>query len=208
MGFPMQKRFNTRYLVQLALLIALEIIFASTPLGYIPLGFMDITIMHIPVLVGAVALGPAAGGILGTVFGLTSLAVATMRPTIGTWPFNVAVTGSFSSIVIAMVPRILLGILAAYVYKGLTRWTGFSQRISAGIAAAVGSICNTVLVLGGMYVLLGERYAAEMGMAKTGLLAMIGTIITTNGVTEAIAAVLVCVALVKPLRRITAGKLR
>lgn len=195
------RKTNTRYLAQLAILIAIQLVLTITPLGYIPLlGFMDITIMHIPVLVGAVVLGPLAGSVLGVVFGLTSLAVATMRPTLGTWPFSPAMTGSFSSVIIAMVPRILLGLLAALIFRLLIK-ANVGQRVAAGISAAVGSACNTVFVLGGVYVLLGERYAGEMGIGLEALLASFIAIATSNGIAELIAAVIVCAALVVPLRK-------
>ncbi|MDR2931947.1 MAG: ECF transporter S component [Oscillospiraceae bacterium] len=202
---------TTLFTVQLALLIAIQIVLTITPLGYIPF-VMEITIMHIPVLVGAIVLGPLAGGILGTVFGLSSLFVAITRPAISTWPFNPVMTGSVSSVLIAMVPRILLGILAAYVFRWMLKLK-VPQRVAAGIAAAAGSICNTILVLGGVYLLLGERYVAEMGAletqsmdaALTALRVSFLGIISTNGVIEAIAAIIVCVALVKPLRNLGGG---
>ena len=52
--------------------MAIIIIMAFTPFGYIPLGFMNATIIHVPVIIGAIILGPKYGGFLGLVFGLTS----------------------------------------------------------------------------------------------------------------------------------------
>ena len=63
---------KTRKLVQMAILIAVMLILAFTPLGYLKVGAIEITFMTIPVVVGAIILGPAAGAVLGGVFGLTS----------------------------------------------------------------------------------------------------------------------------------------
>ena len=75
-----QKKTDVRLLAQMALLVALELVLAFTPLGYIPLGFMNATTMHIPVILGACLLGPKMGGVLGAVFGVTSVIRATITP--------------------------------------------------------------------------------------------------------------------------------
>ena len=54
----MNKAFDTRKLVQLSLLAAMEIVLASTPLGYIPVGATRATTIHIPVIIGGILLGP------------------------------------------------------------------------------------------------------------------------------------------------------
>ena len=53
----MQKKMDVRLLAQMALLTALMLVMAFTPLGYIPLPFMNATTMHIPVIIGACLLG-------------------------------------------------------------------------------------------------------------------------------------------------------
>ena len=70
---------KTKRLVILAVFSAIIAVMAFT-VGYIPLGFMNATIIHIPVIIGAILLGPVEGGILGFVFGLTSLINNTVRP--------------------------------------------------------------------------------------------------------------------------------
>ncbi|MEG1292370.1 MAG: ECF transporter S component, partial [Lachnospiraceae bacterium] len=62
------RKVNTVYLVQMALLIAIILIMAFTPIGYIRTLGMDITLIVVPVAVGAVVLGPMAGTVLGAVF--------------------------------------------------------------------------------------------------------------------------------------------
>ena len=67
------KTFTTKYMVELAAMIAIIIIMAFTPLGYIKLPGLTITFLTIPVAVGAIILGPVGGLICGLTFGLTSL---------------------------------------------------------------------------------------------------------------------------------------
>ena len=65
----MQKR-KTSDLVQMAMFVAIIILLAFTPIGYIPLGVTRATIIHVPVIIGSIMLGPFAGAFLGAVFGL------------------------------------------------------------------------------------------------------------------------------------------
>ncbi len=67
-----KSKFSTKYLVEMALLVAIILLMAFTPIGYIKTAGLEITLIVIPVAVGAVTLGPAAGAILGGVFGITS----------------------------------------------------------------------------------------------------------------------------------------
>ena len=67
------KKKDTRYLTSVALMAAIVILLANTPLGMIQLPIIKATTVHIPVILGAILLGPGAGAILGAVFGLCSL---------------------------------------------------------------------------------------------------------------------------------------
>ena len=73
---------DTRYLTSVALMAAVVILLANTPLGMIQLPIIKATTVHIPVILGAILLGPGAGAILGAVFGLCSMVSNTMAPTL------------------------------------------------------------------------------------------------------------------------------
>ena len=64
------KSTKTTYLVRIALLMAITIVLAATPLGYIPAGVLSFTIMVLPVAIGGVLMGTPAGLILGLTFGV------------------------------------------------------------------------------------------------------------------------------------------
>ena len=106
----------------LALFLAIEIIMYLTPIGYLRINALSVTLMHVPVIILASTMGPAAGAFLGFVFGCTSVIGATMTPGITSFVFSPFITvggisGNFFSLVIALVPRILLGVIAGYVFK-------------------------------------------------------------------------------------------
>ena len=72
---------DTRYTVTVALMMAIIIVLANTPLGMIQLPIIKATTVHIPVIIGAIVLGPLAGAILGATFGVCSLISNTMALT-------------------------------------------------------------------------------------------------------------------------------
>ncbi len=72
----------------LSMFIAIELIMAMTPIGYLNLGAISITTMHIPVIFAGILLGPTEGAILGFVFGMTSFLKATFAPTITSFCFS------------------------------------------------------------------------------------------------------------------------
>ena len=72
MQLKVSHREKTKRMVQLAVLLALEIIIAFTPLGTIQVGTIAATLGHIPVIIAAVVMGTAEGAFMGFVFGLLS----------------------------------------------------------------------------------------------------------------------------------------
>ena len=161
----MQKKMDVRLLAQMALLTALMLVMAFTPLGYIPLPFMNATTMHIPVIIGACLLGPKMGAVLGGLFGLTSVFKATITPNITSFVFtpfyslNPQFSGSWKSLIVAIVPRILIGLLAGLAYQAL-RKAVHNETVSLAISGFIGSMVNTIGVMGLIYLLFGDQYAA------------------------------------------------
>ncbi|MBR5474830.1 MAG: ECF transporter S component [Lachnospiraceae bacterium] len=199
---------KTQKMVLTAVLAAVIIVMASVPvLGYIPLGIINATTLHIPVIIGGILLGPKAGGILGCVFGLTSLITNTTTPNATSFCFSPFIQvgefgGNIWSLVICLVPRILIGIVAYWVYRGfkwLLKNKGDSiNMIAAGVA---GSMTNTLLVMNLIYLFFGESYAAATGRAYEVLYAAILGIIATSGLAEAIVAAILTTAICKVMRK-------
>ncbi len=181
---------------QVAFLTAIMMVMAFTPLGYIPLPFMNATTMHIPVIIGACLLGPKTGALLGAIFGITSVVKATIQPNITSfvftpfYSFSPQFHGGFESLVVAIAPRILIGLIAGYVFLFLKkRMRGLSLPLL--ISGFVGSMVNTIGVMSLIYLLFGEQYAAAGGKDPSMLFGVIMGVIGINGIPEAlIAAVL------------------
>ena len=70
------KSSNLTYLIELALLVGILLMMNLTGLAMIPLPGQYASIMTVPVAVGAMILGPLAGGVLGGVMGCISFYTA------------------------------------------------------------------------------------------------------------------------------------
>ena len=134
------KTFTTKYMVELAAMIAIIIIMAFTPLGYIKLPGLTITFLTIPVAVGAIILGPVGGLICGLTFGLTSLYQAVTGGSVFTFAlFNI-------SPVFTVVPRTLEGLLTGLIFKVLHNIRSV-QKVSYYIASLACPLLNTLLFM-------------------------------------------------------------
>lgn len=201
------KNNKTQYLAFMALFLAIEIVLVVTPLGYIQLGVINATTMHIPVIIAGIALGRKAGAQLGFVFGLTSMLNATFRPGPTSFIFSPFVTvagmsGNWMSLIIAFVPRILTGYLAGLIYELLQK-RNVNTNACTIVASITGTLTNTVLVLGGIYLFFGPQYAQILNVAYQALVGVILTVVATNGIGEIILAAISCLLICKTIAPIT-----
>lgn len=200
-------------MVLTALFSAIIIIMAFTPLGYIPLGIINATIIQIPVIVGALFCGPKQGAFLGFLFGLTSFLKNTIMPaTLSAFVFSPVLAagmfgakGALFSAFICFVPRILVGVLPYFVYKALKKSSKW-KMLNLAVSGVVGAFTNTFLVMGSIYVLYKDAYAAAQGIDPAVVLGVIGGIIGFNGVLEALLSGVIVSAVgavlikIKPIR--------
>lgn len=187
----------------LAMMSAVLVIMMFTPLGYIPLGVLRITTMHIPVLITAMVLGKKEGMMMGALFGISSVIINTLQPTLTSFVFSPfisvgAVNGNGYSLIIAVLPRILLGWSSGVVYERLASYINDTGRII--LSACVGTLTNTLLVLGGIYLFFGPAYAAVRSIEYSALFTVLLTTILTNGILEILLAAVICLAAAKALQ--------
>ncbi|SFA68775.1 Uncharacterized membrane protein [Acetitomaculum ruminis DSM 5522] len=195
---------KTVRMVQLALFAAIVVLLAMIPgLGYIPVGAINATTIHIPVIIGSILLGPIDGAILGFVFGCTSLINATFNPGLTSFVFSPfysvgEIHGSFASLIVCFIPRILIGVVPYFVFKLLRKAL---KNLKTGglipsltVAGVAGSLTNTILVMGLIYILFGAQYAQALGVETGALLGLIMTVVFTNGIIEAIVAAIIATA--------------
>lgn len=193
-----RKTMDTRYMATLAMLCGVLLVMGMTGIGFIPLPVIKATTMHIPVILGAVLLGPKAGGILGAVFGMCSIWANTASPGLLSFAFSPFMTteglpGVVKSLWIALGCRILFGLLAGCLWKVFHKLFK-NEYMSLPLTAATATICHTLLVMGSIYLLLAQQYASAKNVAISAVFGLIMGTVTASGIPEAIvAAVLVTV---------------
>ena len=181
------RKVNVRKMTIIGVLSAISIMLSMTPLGFIPVGPTKATIMHIPVIIG----GPIVGAAIGFIFGISSLLNAITNPTVTSFVFI--------NPLVSILPRVMIGVLAYYVYQLIIKATN-KVYISGLITGAIGSLLNTAGVLGMIYVLYADKYLHAMG--KSGSAGkVIMALAAANGVPEAIVGALVVAAVATVLKK-------
>ncbi len=174
--------------IMVVIQILSQIIYSVWPLPIVP------TLLHIPVIIGSIVLGARKGAFLGLVMGIISLVNATIVTLPSSFLFSPLQPlpgtnhGSMWALVVAIVPRVLVGLLPAYIYKLMPR------RFGAGLAAFVGTATNTVLVLS--FIFLFFRIVTHQTFG-----ALLASIITGNSIAEVIIAVILTMAIVPALTK-------
>ena len=192
------KNRKTKNLAFMSLFIAIELLMVMVPfLGVIPVGPLRAIALHIPVIIAAMTLGKEKGAGIGLVFGLSSLLINTISPTVTSFVFSPLISGSFMSALIAIIPRMLIGYVSGWIYE---KWQWHRRTVVMTVSAMMGSLTNTVLVLGGIYLIFGSQYASSIGQSYQQLLPYFLGIIMTNGVLEAITGTIIAVAVTKILQ--------
>ncbi len=194
---------KTFSMVLTGLFMAIIVIMAFVPnLGYINLVVIKATMIHVPVIIGSIVLGPKMGAILGATFGVTSLINNTINPSLLSFAFSPfyqlgEVGGNFYSVIICMVPRILVGIVPYFVYKGivaLLKNVKGKKVIALPIAGVCGAFTNTLLVMNMIYIFFRDEFATAKDIAIETVYDVILGIIAANGIPEAIVAAVLTTA--------------
>lgn len=186
----MSKRIGkTRELVQLSLLIALEAVLAFTPLGFIMIPPIAITVLHIPVIIGAILMGPAKGGILGGAFGILSMVKATFfAASPADLLFSPFLSGApVRSLVMCVLPRILLGVFTALLFRLFRKIT--KEALAIALGAVFATVLHSLMVLGAMWLFFSAMPLRDVFV----------TIASLNCIAETIAAAVLATAVCKPI---------
>ena len=203
---------DTRWLVGVAMFVALQLTLQLTGIGLIPLPLINATTLHIPVIVGAVLLGPLAGAVLGGTFGLCSMWTATMNPTPLSFAFSPVLAaeaggaaGAVKAVWIALGCRILIGVVSGWLWIALKRLK-ISDYAALPVVGVAGALTNTGLVMGSIFFLLRPEFAEAKNVGMEMVLGLVMTVVATSGVAEAIAAAVLATAACKALLHVPALK--
>ncbi len=202
------KKRDTRYMATLSMLCGVLLVMGMTGIGFIPLPVIKATTMHIPVILGAILLGPKAGGILGAVFGMCSIWANTTTPGLLSFAFSPFMTteglpGVAKSLWIALGCRILFGLIAGWLWKIIKKLTK-QDYIALPVTAVLATLCHTIFVMGSIYLLLAQQYAAAKNVAIGAVFGLIMGTVTASGIPEAIIAAILVTVIGKSLLHLTA----
>ncbi|MBR2590466.1 MAG: ECF transporter S component [Clostridia bacterium] len=182
------------------ILIAILIIMAFTPVGYLRIGLLSITFLTVPIIVGAVSNGPVVGAILGLCFGLTSFAQCFGMDAFGTALMQIS---PIKTAIMCIVPRVLIGVVCGLLYKGLSK-TKMPKVAQYGISAFSAPLTNTILFMGLLILFFWnseyiQGVAAELGGTTVikFLIAMVGI----NGIIELIVCTILGTLILIPLQK-------
>ena len=178
------KKFSTREMVTTAMLCAILLIMSYTPLGYLNIGPLAISFNMIPVAIGAIALGPVVGMILGGMFGLTSFFQCIGiggTSAMGVILFEISPILAF---VQRFVPRLLAGLLSGVTFRAINKVGNTTVACFAtGFSAA---LFNTVLFMSALLLLFGNTDYVQGLVAGRNAIVFICAFVGVNAVVEMI----------------------
>ena len=206
------RRKDARWMAGVAMMAAIVVLLANTPLGMIPLVVTKATTVHIPVILGAILFGPLAGGILGGVFGICSVIINTFTPALTSFAFSpfmstTGLSGAVKALWVAVGCRILIGVAAGWLWKALSR-TRVNSWTALSIVGFTGSMVNTVTVMGSIFLLFTQQYAQAKEVALEAVSGLILTTILANGIPEAIVSTVLVAVIGKNLLRFAKPRLQ
>jgi uncharacterized membrane protein len=168
----MRENRQVRTIVVAGVLAAIQLALGFSGLGFIPLPTgVNATILHIPAIIGGVLEGAAAGAAIGGIFGIFSFLRAT--------------TPLFQNPLIAIGPRLLIGVVAYLVYRAVKP---VNEVLALALAGALGTLTNTVLILGLAVLVPGPNGVPYLSPE------LAWTVALTNAPGEVIVATIITVA--------------
>ena len=206
------RRKDAKWMAGVAMMAAIVVLLANTPLGMIPLVVTKATTVHIPVILGAILFGPLAGGILGGVFGICSVIINTFTPALTSFAFSpfmstTGLPGAIKALWVAVGCRVLIGVAAGWLWKALSH-TRMNNWTALSIVGFAGSMVNTVTVMGSILLLFTQQYAQAKEVALEAVSGLILTTVVVNGIPEAIVATVLVAVIGKNLLRFAKPRLQ
>jgi len=192
------RRSNIVKLSLLAMLTALLVVLAFVNIPQ-PAG-LSITFNMIPVAIAAIAMGLPGGAIIGGVFGLISFLQC--FGIIGFSPMGAALVGvsPFLMFIQRFCSRVLVGVLAALIYRSLNR-KGVKTQLSCTVTGFAAAFFNTLFFMGLLVLLFGHTEYMQNAMAGRGVITFIIASVGINAVVEMLVAALVTGAVGTALKK-------
>ena len=190
---------RSRQTTLLGLLTAILMVLGMTPLGYLNIGPLAITLNMIPVAVGAAALGPMGGAVLGAVFGMTSFLQCLGiggSSAMGLILFDINPVFAFLQ---RFIPRVITGFLTGLIYQGVRKYA--KAPVAGSVAGFFAAALNTVLFMGALLMLYGDtQYLTDL-IAGRNVFVFVCTFVGVNALAELPVSTVVTGALCTALER-------
>ena len=172
---------KTIKMAQLAILIAVVLIMAFTPLGYLRTPGLEISLIPIVVSIGAMVIGPGAGAVLGTVFGITSFYQCFGMSAFGAMLLSINPLFTF---LVCVPTRILEGFLAGYIFKALMK-VDKTKTVSYFVGGFLTAFFNTVFFVGLLIILFWNTdYLQSLNTAGANAFMFFVAFVGINSVVE------------------------
>ena len=186
----MNKQLKTSQITMLGLMIAILLLMAYTPLGYLNIGPLAITFNMIPVAISAIVLGPVGGAIAGAVFGITSFLQGIGiggTSAMGAMLFSINPILAFIQ---RFIPRLLDGLLLGYIFQGLRKKTK-NIYVSCAVTGFFSAFLNTLFFMTLLVVLFGNTEYIQGLMGGKNVIVFICTFVGVNAICEMLSATIV-----------------
>lgn len=187
---------STRYMVELALMVAIIFIMAFTPLGYLRTPGLSITFLTVPVAVGAMILGPKGGAVCGLAFGITSLMQCFGTSAFGAMLLSI---NPFGTAFTCIVPRVLEGLLCGLIFKAVRAKKKNLAYFIGGLSCPV---LNTILYMSSLVLFFYntdyiQGFVETLGVSNP--LTFVAAFVGAQGAIEAIVCTIVAAAIARAL---------
>lgn len=195
----MKNNLKPKELTLMGLLTAVLLVMSFTPIGFLTIGPLAITLNMIPVAIGAVALGPKGGAVLGAVFGITSflqcIGIGGTSP-MGVMLFEINPALAFLQ---RFLPRLIMGILTAYIYKFAKK--AFGSTAASYVSGFFAAFLNTALFMSLLVLLFGNTDYMQELMNGKNVIVFICTFVGINAVFEMAVSTVLTGIIVKALEK-------
>lgn len=193
---------NPKYLAQLALLIAIELVMKLVGLGSVPVGPLYMSFLTLPIAIGAILMGPTAGGILGGVFGIVSFKDAITGASVMTGTFfQFAPVKTF---MLCVVMRVLMGVCVGFIFMALDKALK-GNTISYVIGSISAPLLNTLFFMGFIVlVFYNTDYIQNLvhNLGVSNPITFVVTLVGVQGLTEAVVCCVLGTIITKALAKV------
>jgi len=200
-------RLSVQDLTTTGMMIGIILLMSFTPLGYLRTAGLEVSLITIPVAIGAMIIGPRAGLLLGTVFGLTSF-----YQCFGMSPFGAALLGinPFLTFLVCVPTRAIMGWLTGMLFIAVEKLDR-SKTICFFIGGIIAALLNTVLFMGALMLFFWNTeyiQSINAGVGNLSIFAFVLTFVGVNGLLEMPATCIVGGVVSKTLRKVLYKKIR